>query len=208
MLKFNITHQESYSRGELLLRSFFGWLYIGIPHFFLIFFYTIWVALAQFVSWWIILFTGKTPTFYYNALLGLNKWTMRVGARLYNLADGYPSFGPSGADDKTELHFEHIHIGRGQLLLRSLLGWLYAGIPHMVCLYIRFIATFVLIFLAWWVVLFTGKYPAGWHKFVTGSLRWMTRLSLYLSFFLDKYPPFNGAPDQMEAAEMPLDQVA
>ncbi len=207
MLKFNITHQESYSRGELLLRSFFGWLYICIPHFFLIMFYAIWVAIAMFVSWWIILFTGKTPDFYYNASLGMNRWVTRVMARMLNLADGYPAFGPSGTDDKTEVFFEHDHIGRGQLLLRSFFGWLYVGIPHIFCLYFRLIATYVLVFLAWWVVLFTGNYPAGWHKFNVGTLRWQMRLSLYLAFFGTKYPPFSGAAEEPEEDAKPIDQV-
>lgn len=207
MFKFNITHQESYSRGELLLRSFFGWLYILIPHMILLLFYGIWVGITQFVAWWIILFTAKTPDFYYNALLAYNRWGLRLVARLMNMSDGYPAFGPNGTDDKTELHFDYIHIGRGQLLLRSFFGWLYVGIPHVVCLYVRIIATYFLIFLAWWAVLFTGKYPAGWHKFNVGTFRWATRVSLYLSFFLDVYPPFNGKPDEMEAEEKPLDQV-
>ncbi len=207
MLKFNIMHQESYSRGELLLRSFFGWLYIIIPHFFLIYFYAIWVFLVQFAAWWIILFTGKTPDFFYNTALGFNKWILRVFARIMNLSDGYPAFGPNGTDDKTEIDFPHIHVGRAQLLLRSFFGWLYVGIPHLLCLYVRMIATYVLIFLAWWAVLFTGKYPAGWHKFNVGTLRWFTRVTLYLTFLLEVYPPFNGKSDEMEADEKPLDQV-
>jgi len=32
IVKLNIKHQDTYSRGELLLRSFFGAFYIGIPH--------------------------------------------------------------------------------------------------------------------------------------------------------------------------------
>ena len=35
-MKLTITHQEKYSRGELILRTLFGCLYIGIPHFFLL----------------------------------------------------------------------------------------------------------------------------------------------------------------------------
>ena len=37
-MKLTIEHQESYSRGELLLRTFFGWLYIVIPHLFILLF--------------------------------------------------------------------------------------------------------------------------------------------------------------------------
>ncbi len=207
MLKFNIVHQESYSRGELLLRSFFGWLYIIIPHGFLLLFYGLFVWLATIAAWFIILFTGQTPEFYYKALLGYNKWGLRLTARILNLSDGYPAFGPDGVDDKTEIHFEHIHIGRGQLLLRSFFGWLYVLIPHGICLYVRMIATFFLIFLAWWAVLFTGKYPATWHKFIVGTFRWSTRVSLYMMFMLDTYPPFNGKSEELEAGEMPIDQM-
>ena len=38
MLTFEIKHQEQYSRGELLLRSFFGFIYIALPHAFLLMF--------------------------------------------------------------------------------------------------------------------------------------------------------------------------
>ena len=37
-MKLSITHQESYSRGELILRTLFGVVYIAIPHFFLLVF--------------------------------------------------------------------------------------------------------------------------------------------------------------------------
>ncbi len=208
MLKFNVTHQASYSRSELLLRTFLGWLYIAIPHYFLLMFYVIWFMIALFVSWWIILITGKTPAFYYKTVLGLYKWIIRLYARIFNLSDGYPSFGPDGLDDKTELHFEHIHIGRGQLLLRSFFGWLYVGIPHLICLYVRIFASAILLILAWFAVLFTGAYPSSWHKFNVGTLRWATRVYLYLIFFLDKYPPFSGKSEEMDEAEVPLDQVA
>lgn len=207
MLTFEIKHQDSYSRGELLLRSFFGWLYILIPHAFLLMFFSIWVYIAAFLAWWIILFTGKTPDFFYEAILGYYRWSTRLSARLFNLSDGYPSFGPSGVDDKTTVDFPLIHIGRGQLLLRSFFGWLYMGIPHIFCLYFRLIGTYVLVFLAWWVVLFTGNYPAGWHKFNVGSLRWQTRIGLWFMWLYETYPPFSGAPDQMEEADKPIDQL-
>lgn len=207
MLKLNVNYQESYSRGELLLRTFFGWLYIGIPHIFLLMFYFIWIYIAMFVAWWIILITGKTPDFYYNAMLGLHRWNLRLSARIYNLADGYPSFGPNGEDDRTSLSFNQVNIGRGQLLLRSFFGFLYVGIPHGICLYVRSIGTMFLAFFAFWVVLFTGKYPQNWHKFNVGTIRWGTRVGLYLTFLTENYPPFNGAPEEMEEADKPMDQV-
>lgn len=208
MLTFNIQHQEQYSRGELLLRSFFGIFYMALPHIIVMYFYMIYVFILTFVAWWVILFTGKTPEFYYQATLKLNRWSTRLSARMMNLCDGYPAIGPNGSDDKTQVDFPLIHVGRGQLLLRSFFGWIYVGIPHGFMLYFRYIGAMFVTIAAWFVVLFTGKYPANWHSFVTGTYRWGMRVSLYLSFLYEQYPPFSGKPDQPEAGEQPIDQVA
>jgi len=47
-------------------------------------------------------------------------------------------------------------------------------------------------FLAWWVVLFTGKYPENWHAFIVGTMRWSMRVTLYMANMTDEYPPFSG----------------
>ena len=73
-----------------------------------------------------------------------------------------------------------------------LFGAIYVGIPHGICLIGRFIATGVLQFLAWWAVLFTGRYPARWHAFNVGTYRWITRIQMYLGYFTDTYPVFSG----------------
>jgi hypothetical protein len=83
-------------------------------------------------------------------------------------------------------------VSQGLVLVRALFGWIYVGVPHGFCLYFRFIGTGVLMFLAWWAVLFTGRYPESWHAFNVGTLRWYTRIGLYLSYFTDEYPPFSG----------------
>jgi len=65
-------------------------------------------------------------------------------------------------------------------------------IPHGFILLFRSIAAGFVIFIAWWIVLFTGKYPKGMHDFVTGTIRWGTRVNLYMGFMTDTYPPFTG----------------
>jgi hypothetical protein len=192
-MKLTVTHQEKYSRGELLLRLFFGWLYIGIPHFFLLGIIGVWSAILTFVTFWVVLFTGKFPESIFKFQISMQNWTLRVEAVLYNLVDGYPTFFPSGKSDTVSLEVPRPEkVSRGLVILRLLFGWAYVGIPHVICLGVRFIGTAVLAFLAWWAVLFTGKYPARWHAFNVGSLRWMTRISLYLGYFTDEYPKFSG----------------
>lgn len=197
-MKFEINYQESYSRGELLLRTFLGYFYILIPHAFLLFFMGLWGAILSFISFWVILFTGKYPQSFFEYQVGLLQWSTRINARFYNLSDGYPAFGISATDDYTKVEVEYPEsISRGITLLRLFFGFFYVLIPHGFILFFRSIATMFLVFLSFWVVLFTGSYPKGWHDFNVGTLRWSIRVSLYLSNMCDTYPPFSGKPDEV-----------
>jgi len=62
------------------------------------------------------------------------------------------------------------------------------------------IAAYVVMFLSWWAILFTGRYPEVFFNFVTWWFRWYARLSGYAYFLTDKYPPFTG----MEMADYPV----
>lgn len=192
-MKLTIKHQENYSRLELLLRTLFGWLYIALPHGFILMFVGIWSAILTFVSFWVVLFTGRYPQTMYEFQVGYMRWGLRLRARLMNLSDGYPGFGINAADDNVTFDMVYPEkLSRALLLLRLFFGWIYVGIPHGFMLFFRSIATWVVMFLAWWVVLFTGNYPASFHGFVTGLLRWGTRVNAYLLFMTDDYPPFTG----------------
>jgi hypothetical protein len=57
----------------------------------------------------------------------------------------------------------------------------------------REIVGIVLRFIAWWIILFTGKYPESMHAFQVGSIRWAIRLSLILGNLTEEYPKFSGA---------------
>ena len=83
-------------------------------------------------------------------------------------------------------------LSRGILLLRTFLGYFYVIIPHAFCLLFRMIGMYFVVILAWWIVLFTGKYPKGMHDFVVGTLRWSTRVNVYMLFLTDQYPAFSG----------------
>ena len=193
MLKLTIKHQESYSRGELLLRTFFGAIYILFPHVFLMMFCQIWAGILSFISWWVVLFTGRYPQSFFEYQVKMIRWNVRVNARNMNLTDGYPSFFPSGTDDLTSFEMDYPEkLSRGLLLARAFFGFFYILIPHGFMLIFRAIAAAVLRFLAWWVILFTGKYPQGWHDFQVGTLRWGIRVNAYYSFLTDTYPPFSG----------------
>ncbi len=192
---FDIVHQEEYSRGQLLLRSFFGFIYIMIPHVFVLIFMSLAAAVLKFIAWWVILFTGKHPKGFFDFQVGLIIWGIRLNARIMNLADGYPAFGTENRDPLIQVNIpypEKLNIGTH--LLKSFFGIFYVMIPHGFCLIFRMIATLFVVLAAWFVVLFTGKYPKGMHDFVVGTLRWSTRINVYMGFLSDEYPKFSGKP--------------
>lgn len=191
-MTFNIKYAERLSRGELLLRSFFGFIYIFIPHGFVLFFVGLWGLILSFISWWIILFTGRYPQSYFEYQVGLIRWVTRLRARQFNLTDGYPAFGVSSTDEAVTVDVEYpASVSRGLTLLRTFFGALYVGIPHGFCLFFLSLAVGVAAFVGWWVVLITGRQSEGIQNFIVGFLRWTTRVNLYLGNMTDTYPPFS-----------------
>lgn len=196
-MNYGVKHQSSYSRGELLLRAFFGWLYIAIPHGFVLMFMGIASGFLHFLTFWAILFTGKFPEGFFNFQLGLQRWRLRVGARLLNLSDGYPAFGLSAEDPNTKIEMQRPeNSNRLTVLLRVMFGFIYVLIPHFFVLMFLFFGLYFVNFIAFWAILITGKYPAGMHNFVTGVLRWMFRINAYMSYMTDTYPPFSLSGDE------------
>ncbi|MEX2597057.1 MAG: DUF4389 domain-containing protein [Salibacteraceae bacterium] len=196
MMTLEIKRQEQYSRGELILRTLFGLFYIVLPHAFLLFFVAIAAAFLNFLAFWAILFTGKYPRSWFDFQVKYIRWSLRVSARIYNMADGYPRFGLNATDDHVHFDVEYPeYVSRGSMLLRAIFGWLYVGIPHGFILGLLAMAVAVVNFIAWWAVLFTGKYPQSMFDFQMIFIRWNQRVSLYLGWMTQEYPPFSGDPD-------------
>jgi hypothetical protein len=81
-------------------------------------------------------------------------------------------------------------LSRGHLLLKFFLGWLYVGLTHGIILYFLYVLVLIVTFIAFWAILFTGKYPKGMFDFVVGVQRWQNRVAAYMSLMRDEFPPF------------------
>lgn len=197
----SVQRPESLSRLHLLLKTFFGWIYVGIPHGIILYVlgFVTWVlSLAAFVA---ILFTGRYPKTLFDMIVGYERWNLRVAAYAGPLmgnfmVDKYPAFSfEETPDDQAILRVEYPEkLSRLHAVAKLLLGWLYVGIPHSIILFFYGIALLIALFFTWFIILFTGKFPGPVFNFAEGYLRWVARVNLYLYFVRDEYPKFSPSP--------------
>ncbi|MFT4523791.1 MAG: hypothetical protein ACI8ZN_002747 [Bacteroidia bacterium] len=200
-MRFNIKRQETYSKSELLLRTFLGFFYILIPHYFVLVFYSIgwmFVSLGIFFS---ILFTRSFPKSLFDYQVKLFRYMIRLSARLYNLSDGYPGFSLDSEDENTYYDMEYTPtVLRRTMLVRTFFGAILL-LPHLIILILRSIVVLFIIFISFFAILFTGEYPENMFKFMVEQMRWSYRVNNWMYFFTPDYPPFHGRELPEESME-------
>jgi len=138
-----------------------------------------------------ILFRRKYPRWWFDWNLELQRFSNRVVVYLALMDDRYPS-----TDDHQSVHLDYPYPDAAQDLNRwlPLVKW-FLAIPHYVVLFFLAIATVVAVVIAWFAILFTGRYPRGIFDFVEGVFRWGQRVLAYAILLVtDDYPPFRLAP--------------
>ncbi len=134
-----------------------------------------------------ILFRQKYPKWWFDWNVALTKFSARVAAYINLLTDEYPS-----TDEEQVVHIELPYPDVKNELNRwlPLVKWLLA-IPHYIILWFLWIAAIVCVVIAWFAILFTGRYPRGLFEFVVGVYRWSLRVAAYaILLTTDRYPPF------------------
>jgi Domain of unknown function (DUF4389) len=129
----------------------------------------------------------KYPRWWYDWNLELLRFANRIGAYLALMDDRYPSTDERQA---VALDFPYPDAEQGLNRWLPLVKWLLA-IPHYILLLFLSIAAVVAVIIAWFAILFTGRYPRGLFEFVLGVLRWGNRVTGYAFVLVtDRYPPF------------------
>ena len=138
-----------------------------------------------------ILFRQKYPRWWFDWNLELQRFTNRVGIYLALMDDRYPA-----TDQQQAVHLDYVYPDAPRDLNRwlPLVKW-FLAIPHYIVLFFLWIAAIVVVIIAWFAILFTGRYPRGMFDFVQGVIRWGVRVVAYAFLLVtDRYPPFSLAP--------------
>jgi hypothetical protein len=73
---------------------------------------------------------------------------------------------------------------------------IFLAIPQFIVVYLLTIPLTILTILAWFGILFTGRYPKAFFEFTSGVLRWQANVASYCALLRDEYPPFSWEPDE------------
>jgi hypothetical protein len=135
----------------------------------------------------LILFREKYPRWWFDWNLNFQRFSNRISVYVALMDDNYPS-----TDEEQSVHLGYAYpdakadLGRGMPLVK----W-FLAIPHYVVLFFLTIGAFFAVVIAWFAILFTGRYPRGLFDYVEGVLRWHNRVVGYaLALVTDEYPPF------------------
>lgn len=167
--------------------------FLAIPHLAVTYVLTLVAEVCAVIAWFAILFTGKMPLGLANVICMAARYNMRTVAYAGFLHDQYPPFDFTTTPADPGGHPLRVDFvpqlgGRNRLTVGLRIIW---AIPALFVTMLIMLVGYVCWFIAFFAVLFTGKWPAGLHGWVVKALRASTRLNAYVFLLTDQYPPLN-----------------
>jgi hypothetical protein len=177
-----IERQESYVRLLPLVK----WLLL-IPHWIVLTVLWIVAFVVWFVSFFAVIILGRFPRGMWDFLVGTLRWTWRATAYFYLMTDRYPPFALGEVPDYPA-RFD-IEYPETVARWRPIVQWILI-IPYSIIGSVLGWVAGILVFIAFWAILFTKKFPEGLFNLVEGFARWQMRGTAYSGFLVTRYPPF------------------
>ena len=135
-----------------------------------------------------ILFRQRYPRWWFDFQRELARFSARVGAYGLLLTDQYPS---TVEEQSVHLEIDYPDVEGDLNRWLPLIKW-FLAIPHYIVLAFLSVAAVFVVIIAWFAILFTGKYPQALFEYVVGVSRWWLRVDAYAFLLVtDRYPPFS-----------------
>ena len=164
-------------------------LLLAIPHFIVVLLWGIVAELALLVSWFAALFTGRVPDGLHNFIASWLRYSTRVTAYVFLLADPFPPFG-SGGSYPIDVRIDPAQPqSRLTVLFRLLLA-----IPALLLTYVFRAVNQIVALLGWFYALATGRMNEGMRNISAWLLRYETQTWGYVFLLTGRYPSLAGAP--------------
>src|SRR5918994_309608 len=138
-----------------------------------------------------LVFRQKYPRWWFDWNLEFVGFSTRVSAYLALLRDEYPS------TDEQQAVYLDLEYPDARELNRwlPLVKW-FLAIPHYIVLALLVVAAVFCVIIAWFAILFTGRYPRPLFDFVVGVFRYWLRVAAYAFLLItDRYPPIRLRED-------------
>lgn len=187
MVQLHIPQQQTYSRGQALLRALFGWIYLGIPASLCIYVYNFMNSILAWISWWILIFTGSFPQGLQKIMLNMEVSVARWYAFQLGMRDGFPELAPSQDGNEISLPFIELKYSRGRALLLVLFMPIYTIFYGIIAILLWIVLGFVS-WVQFWIVLFQGEMNDELYKIMTNCVSFAFTIRLFLYGLYQKFP--------------------
>ncbi len=135
-----------------------------------------------------ILFRQRYPRWWFDFAREFTRFVARVSAYFVLLTDRYPS---TVEEQSVHLEIDYPDVERDLNRWLPLVKW-FLAIPHYIVLVVLAVVAVFAVLIAWFAILFTGRYPRALFDYVVGVSRWALRVEAYAFLLVtDRYPPFS-----------------
>ena len=183
-----MTLDVEYREGLNRLTTFFRY-FTMLPHAIVLGLWGYAVYFAAIGQWFVIVFTGKRSRGIWEFQRQWLAYASRVDSYGYLIHDVWPRFGSSWGDEPVA--FDHRYVEEGNRLTTALrIFW---AIPAIIVAIVLGIGLGFVLIVAWFAILFTGRFPRGMFDFSVRVLRFSLNLSAYQFLMTDVYPRYEGS---------------
>jgi hypothetical protein len=192
-IAFALDH-EAEDRNRLT--AFFRGI-VAIPWQIVAYLWGIAAGVVTFIAWFALVFTGRYPQGMYDFNAKYLRMITRTNAFYYLATDEFPPF-HGDPDDAYPMRLG-IAPPKEEYSRMKALFRIIVGIPVYFLALIQGLIALVVVIIAWFAILFTGRFSEGLYNPLRSALAYTTRASAYFLLMTEDYPPFSYD----EATEQP-----